>query len=88
MPGLTKQRELQTMKFCFLLGKNVTDNALILKTAFKSDAMRKTKYYKWMVWSINDKFRFGRQSTAHIVENKIQNIQGISFTITQTQTIM
>ncbi|PNF34759.1 hypothetical protein B7P43_G03791 [Cryptotermes secundus] len=70
------------VKFCFLLGKNGTETLEMLKTAYKDDAMGKTKVFEWFSrfknceMSIDDKPRSGRPSTARTHENveKIRQI--------------
>ncbi|KAJ8956874.1 hypothetical protein NQ318_014290 [Aromia moschata] len=66
---------LKAVKFCFRLGKNAAETVLMLKTAYKDDAMGKTQVYEWFVrfkngdMSIDDKPRSGRPSTARNNEN-------------------
>lgn len=73
MANLSEQRA--AVKFCFLLGKNAAETVLMLKTAYKDDAMGKTQVYEWFSrfkngdMSIDDKTRSGRPSTARIDEN-------------------
>lgn len=73
MASLSEQRA--AVKFCFLLGKNAAETVLMLKTAYKDDAMGKTQVYEWFArfkngdMSIDDKPRSGRPSTARIDEN-------------------
>uniref|UniRef100_T1I4S6 HTH_48 domain-containing protein n=1 Tax=Rhodnius prolixus TaxID=13249 RepID=T1I4S6_RHOPR len=45
MASLSEQRA--ALKFCFLLGKNTAESVLMLKTAYKDDAMGKTQVYEW-----------------------------------------
>uniref|UniRef100_T1HFL5 HTH_48 domain-containing protein n=1 Tax=Rhodnius prolixus TaxID=13249 RepID=T1HFL5_RHOPR len=45
MASLSEQRA--ALKFCFLLGKNAAESVLMLKTAYKDDAMGKTEVYEW-----------------------------------------
>ncbi|KAJ8956723.1 hypothetical protein NQ318_014078 [Aromia moschata] len=80
MASLTEQRA--AVKFCFLLDKNADETVLMLKTAYKDDAMGKTRVYEWFArfknddMSIDDKPRSGRRSTARNDENveKIQEL--------------
>lgn len=73
MSSLSEQRA--AVKFCFLFGKNAADTVLMLKTAYKDDAMGKTQVYEWFSrfkngdMSIDDKPRSGRPSTARTDEN-------------------
>ena len=43
MQSLSQQRA--TITFCFLLGKNAAETVVMLKTAYKDDAMGKTPAY-------------------------------------------
>ncbi|KAJ8942258.1 hypothetical protein NQ318_008001 [Aromia moschata] len=54
--------------------KNAAETVLMLKTAYKDDAMGKTQVYEWFSrfngdMSIDDKRRSGRPSTARNDEN-------------------
>ncbi|KAJ8944261.1 hypothetical protein NQ318_013673 [Aromia moschata] len=71
----TRLEQRAAVKFCFLLGKNAAETVLMLKTAYKDDAMGKTQVYEWFArfengdMSIDDKPHTGRPSTAGNDEN-------------------
>lgn len=73
MASLSEQRG--AVKFCFLLGKNAAETVVMLKTAYKEDAMGKSQVYEWFArfkcgdMSSDDKPRSGRPSTARNDEN-------------------
>jgi hypothetical protein len=83
MQSLSEQRA--AVKFCFLLAKNAAETVVLLKTAYKDDAMGKTQVYKWFArlengnMSIDDKPRSGCPSTAQIDEN-VEKIWELVFT--------
>ncbi|KAJ8956956.1 hypothetical protein NQ318_014376 [Aromia moschata] len=52
MAGLSEQRA--AVKFCFLLRKNAAETVLMLKTAYKDDAIGKTQVYEWFDRFKND----------------------------------
>ena len=64
-----------SVKFCFLLGKNAAETVLMLKSAYKEEAMGKTQVYEWFTrfkrgdMSIEDLPRTGRPSTSRNDEN-------------------
>ena len=45
MQSLSEQSA--AVNFCFLLGKNSAETVVMLKTAYKDDAMGKTQMYEW-----------------------------------------
>lgn len=73
MADLREQRT--AVKFCFLLGKTGTETLEMLKTAYKGDALGKTKVFEWFSrfksgeMSIEDQARSGLPSTARTDEN-------------------
>lgn len=83
MTSLSEQRA--AVKFCFLLGKNAAETVLMLKTAYKDDAMGKTQVYEWFTrfkngdMSIDDKPRSGRPSTAR-TDEKVERIRELVLT--------
>ncbi|KAJ8936933.1 hypothetical protein NQ318_007057 [Aromia moschata] len=83
MASLSEQRA--AVKFCFLLGKNAAETVLMLKTAYKDDAMRKTQVYEWFAWFTNGdvlidgKLSSGRPLTARNDEN-VEKIPELVFT--------
>lgn len=80
MADVSEQRA--AVKFCFLLGKSAAEAVLMIKTAYKEDALSKTQVYEWFSrfkngdMSIGDKPRSGRPSTSRTDENvlKIQQL--------------
>ncbi|KAJ8961662.1 hypothetical protein NQ318_021260 [Aromia moschata] len=44
--GASRGEQRAAVKFCFLLGKNAAETVLMLKTAYKDDAMGKTQVYE------------------------------------------
>ncbi|VVC44829.1 Hypothetical protein CINCED_3A021715 [Cinara cedri] len=73
MADLREQRA--AVKFCFLLGKTGTETLEMLKTAYKGDALGKTKVFEWFSRFksgeilIDDQARSGRPSTARTKKN-------------------
>ena len=45
MQSLSEQ--YAAIKFVFLLGKNAAETVVLLKTAYKDDAMGKTQVFEW-----------------------------------------
>uniref|UniRef100_A0A1B6CBZ2 Mos1 transposase HTH domain-containing protein n=1 Tax=Clastoptera arizonana TaxID=38151 RepID=A0A1B6CBZ2_9HEMI len=73
MASLIEQRT--AVKFCFLLGKTAAETVVMMKTAYKDDALGKTQVYEWFFrfkngdMSVEDKPRSGRPSTARTDDN-------------------
>ena len=70
MQSLSEQSA--AVKYYFLQGKNAAETVVMLKTAYKDGAMRKTQVNEWFKngdMSIDDKPRSERPSTARIDEN-------------------
>jgi len=80
MTSIKEQRA--AVKFCYLLGKNASETVSMLKTAYKDDALSKTRVYEWFSrfqdgdMSLEDKPRPGRPSTSRNNEN-VQKIREI-----------
>lgn len=73
MASLSEQRA--AVKFCFLLGKTAAETVVMMKTAYKEDALGKTQVYEWFSrfkngdMTVDDKPRSGRPSTARTDQN-------------------
>jgi len=70
-----KLEQRAAVKFCFLLGKTSGETVVMLETAYKEAALRKTQVYEWFPrfrngeLSLADQPRSGRPSTSRTDEN-------------------
>lgn len=70
------REQYSAVRFCFQLCKNAAGTVLMLKTAFKDDALSKTQVFEWLSrfkrgdeMTIDDKPRPGRPSTSRTDQN-------------------
>ena len=71
-----------TVKFYFLLGKNVAETVVMMQTAYKERALSKTQVYEWFTrfkrgeMTIDDQPLSGHPSSAR-TENNIGKIRDL-----------
>jgi len=63
------------IKFCFFLGKTAAETVIMLREAFKEEALSQAKVYEWFArfkrgdMSLEDQPRSGHPSTTRTDEN-------------------